>query len=183
MTRSRRKSDHSPARLPERPWRVPVALSEVPDDGRHIDLVADRQVRAAVAELAALAALPRLEAGFDLTLHGRNGLHVVGRVSATVGQICVVTLEPVPQEIDTEFRRLFAHEAEEPGDELEIDPLADLPEPLEGSLLDVGELVTEELALALDPYPRAAGVPEVAVGDDEDGPSGPFAALARLRPS
>ena len=56
--------------------------------------------RAAMAKRAGLAALPRLEASFDVTRHGRGGLHVVGRVSATVGQTCVVTLEPIENEID-----------------------------------------------------------------------------------
>lgn len=156
----------------------------LPEAGLDFDLVASPAERAALARRLDLLALDRLEADGRIDPDSSTGGIVVsGTLRAAVTQRCVVTLEPVPQEIDTEFRRLFAHEAEEPGDELEIDPLADLPEPLEGSLLDVGELVTEELALALDPYPRAAGVPEVAVGDDEDGPSGPFAALARLRPS
>ena len=34
--------------------------------------------RAAIAKAAGLAALPRLEAGFDLTRHGADGLRVVG---------------------------------------------------------------------------------------------------------
>src|SRR5260370_32638037 len=92
MTKSERRS--------ERLWSVPLALSDVPDSGRHFDLVADAQVRAAVAKRAGLAALPRLEASFDVTLHGRGGLHVGGRVSATVGHICVVTLDPLENEID-----------------------------------------------------------------------------------
>ena len=83
-----------------RGWSVPLAVTEVSEAGRHLDLVADAQARAAVATLAGLAALPRLEASFDVTRRGRGGLHVVGRVSATVGQTCVVTLEPVENEVD-----------------------------------------------------------------------------------
>src|SRR3981189_1505141 len=81
-----------------RVWSVPLAISEVPEAGRHLDLVADAKARAAVATLAGLAALPRLEASFDVTRHGRSGVHVVGRVSATVGQTCVVTLESLRTE-------------------------------------------------------------------------------------
>ena len=79
---------------------MPVALNEVPETGRHLDLVADAHARAAIAKLAGLAALPRLAASFDVTLHGRDGLHVVGEVSATVHQTCVVTLEPIENEVD-----------------------------------------------------------------------------------
>ena len=85
----------------KRPWSVPVALSEVPETGRHLDLVADASGALPPSpRLAGLVALPRLEASFDVTPHGRSGLHVVGRVSATVGQTCVVTLEPIENEID-----------------------------------------------------------------------------------
>ena len=48
--------------VPARAWSVPLALSEVSEAGRRIDLVADAQTRAAVATLAGLAGLPRLEA-------------------------------------------------------------------------------------------------------------------------
>ena len=44
--------------------------------------------------------MPRLEATFDVTRLSSNGLHVVGRVSATVGQVCVVTLDPIENEVE-----------------------------------------------------------------------------------
>src|SRR5262249_42520784 len=83
-----------------RPWSVPLALGDVPEGGRHLDLVADSKTRAAVAEHAGLVALPRLAASFDVAPQGRGGLRVIGRVSATVGQTCVVTLEPLENEIE-----------------------------------------------------------------------------------
>src|SRR5262249_38263868 len=97
-----------PERMSKRPWSVPLALSDVPDSGRHLDLVADEKARNAAAKHAGLSALPRLEASFDVTLHGRGGLHVLGRVSATVGQTCVVTLEPLENEIDEAIDLVFA---------------------------------------------------------------------------
>ena len=77
------------------PWQVPVAVENVAETGRHFDLMADADVRAAVARTTGLRDLPRLEASFDVTRHGVDGLHVVGHVAATVGQNCVVTLEPL----------------------------------------------------------------------------------------
>src|SRR4030088_24032 len=74
-----------------RVWSVPLAISEVPEAGRHLALVSDAKARAAVATLAGLAAVPRLEARFGAPRHGRIGVHVVGRVSATVGRACVMT--------------------------------------------------------------------------------------------
>ena len=53
---------------------------------------------------------------------------------------------------------------------------------LAGPFVDVGEAVTQHLALALDPYPRAEGVALSDVWHAEpDADSHPFAKLARLR--
>src|ERR1700689_2503597 len=90
------------------PWQVPVAIEDVAETGRHFDLVAENDVRAAVARLAGLRDLPRLEANFDVTRHGPDGLRVRGRVSATVGQNCVVTLEPLANEVEEDIDLLFA---------------------------------------------------------------------------
>src|SRR5262249_43616400 len=142
-----------------RPWSVPLTLRDVPESGRHFDLFADKQTRAAVAEHAGLAALPRLEASFDVTPHGRRGLHVVGRVSATVGQTCVVTLEPLENEIDEAIDLVFAPAGAPPvvgGAEVEV-PATDEPEPLIGGGVDLGGGATEIFVFGLDPYPREPG--------------------------
>src|SRR5215510_9340638 len=126
-----------PQRSSKRPWSVPLTLRDVPESGRHFDLFADKQTRAAVAEHAGLAALPRLEASFDVTPHGRGGLHVVGRVSATVGQTCVVTLERLENEIDEAIDLVFAPGGTLPqvaGAEIEV-PAEDVPEVLVGGVI------------------------------------------------
>lgn len=169
-------------RMSKRLWSVPLALSDVPDSGRHFDLVADEQARNAVAKHAGLSALPRLEASFDVTLHGRDGLHVVGRVSATVGQTCVVTLEPLKNEIDESIDLVFAPGGALPlvaSGEVEV-PAGDEPEVLVGGVIDLGAIATEFLILGLDPYPRKpdAIFQASAIGDDA---AHPFAALAALK--
>jgi uncharacterized metal-binding protein YceD (DUF177 family) len=169
--------------MAERPWSVPVALHEVPETGRHLELAADERARAAIARLVGLRSLPRLHAVFDVTRRGRDGLRVVGSVSATVGQTCVVTLEPIENEIEEAIDLVFAPPPpsfEEHGDErTEIRP-ADAPEPLTGGVVDLGALATEFLILGIDPYPRKpdAVFAGSAVGD---GPTNPFAALAALK--
>jgi hypothetical protein len=60
----------------------------------------------------------------------------------------------------------------------------DAPEPLTGGVIDLGEIVAEEFALALNPFPRAAGV--VFDGyrteaDDQSNATTAFAALAERR--
>src|ERR1700726_3801559 len=101
---SERKADkQAPA-----PWQVPVTVEDVAETGRHFALVADSDIRAAVARVVGLRDLPRLEANFDVTHHGADGLHVSGRVSATVGQNCVVTLEPLVNEVEEDIDLVFA---------------------------------------------------------------------------
>src|SRR5260370_38109373 len=80
-------------------WHVPLSVSDVPEAGLHIDLTPDEREREAVAAAAGLASLPRLEASFEVTGHGRSGLHIGGRGSATVGQTCVCTPEPLENQV------------------------------------------------------------------------------------
>jgi hypothetical protein len=62
----------------------------------------------------------------------------------------------------------------------------DSPDEIEtaGDIVDLGEVVAEQLALALDPYPRlpdaVVELPDDPVEEAEPRPN-PFAALARLR--
>jgi hypothetical protein len=119
-----------------------------------------------------------------LARRGRDGLNVSGRVSATVGQTCVVTLEPIESEVDEEIDLVFAPPSaptiiEEEGAEIEITPV-DAPEPLTGGTVDLGAITTEFLILGIDPYPRNAdAVFEPPAADGDTG--GPFAALAALQ--
>src|SRR5215468_4721656 len=115
-------------------WSAPIFVHDVPETGRSIALAADERTRAAIAELAGLRSLPRLEAHFDLARRGRDGLRVTGRVAATVGQTCVVTLEPIESDLEEEIDLVFAPPAapvviEEEGTKIEV-AAVDAPEPL-----------------------------------------------------
>ncbi len=177
------KPQKSPPSSPS-PWQVPVAVDDIAPTGQHFDLVADGGVRAAVARIAGLRDLPRLEGRFDVTRQGANGLHVTGSVSATVGQNCVVTLEPLDNEIEEAVDLIFMPPPDRPpqGEEPDAEPRDvkwGAPEPLIGGVVDLGALATEFLMLGLDPYPRKPdAVFEPPPERKPDG--GPFAALAKL---
>jgi Large ribosomal RNA subunit accumulation protein YceD len=161
-----------------------VAVGKVAEAGLHYDLVADEKVRAEVARIAGLRDLPRLEANFDVTRRGADGLHVVGHVSATVGQNCVLTLEPFSNEIEETIDLVFLPRpapVREEG-EAEMQPRArkwNDPEPLIGGSVDLGALATEFLVLGLDPYPRKPGA-VFEPPQEQEPDAGPFAALAKL---
>lgn len=170
---------------PERTWTVPVTVAEIPDAGRHVDLAADAASREAVASLAGVVALPRLEAHFDLTRVGTDDLHVAGRVSATVVQDCVVTLEPVESEIEEAVDLVFTAAPQVPAKFIEASgskALAetDPPESVQDGVLDLGAVAVEFLILGIDPYPRKPGA-EFKAAPAGDPASHPFAALAALQ--
>jgi hypothetical protein len=165
----------------ETPWHVVAAVEDVPETGEHMTLVPDGETRLAIARVAGLRELSRLEANFDLLRHGGGGLHVIGRVSATVGQNCVVTLEPLQSEIEEDIDLLYmpAAAATAIDGEAAAGPKWGDPEPLIGGAIDLGALATEFLILGIDPYPRK---PDAVFEPprDQKPDAGPFAALAGL---
>ncbi len=177
-------TEHKSQKAPPNPWQVPVAVQEIEAGGQHFALAADDGVRGAVARLAGLRDLPRLEANFDVTRHGTGGLRVTGHVRATVGQSCVVTLEPLSNDVEEAVDLIFMprsaatrHDGEaaiEPPDVKWGDP-----EPLIGDCIDLGAIATEFLMLGLDPYPRKPGAVFEPPRERNPDP-GPFAALAKL---
>src|SRR5690242_17207292 len=126
------------------PWSVPVTLAAIPERGKRFDLAADEKTRAEIARFVGLRDLPHLTARFEVTPLGSDGLRVEGEVSATVGQSCVVTLEPLENEVREEVDLSFAPpgddhaEADDDEDAEVFDP--NEPEPLIGGTLDLGLL-------------------------------------------
>ncbi len=168
------------------PWNVPVAVEDIPDTGRHMEVEAPAAVRAALAKLAGVRELPQLSAVFDL-VRQEAGVHVSGQVHARVGQTCVVTLEPIESRLEEAIDVVFAPAA--PGEGLgatkpsgrratasEGEPL----EPMVGGKVDLGALATEFVLLGIDPYPRRPGA-EFAPPKIADSGEHPFAALETLK--
>ena len=168
------------------PWRAAVPVAEIPADGLHRELEAGEAEREAIAKLAGLRELPLLRASFDLVHAGGGNVRVTGRVQASAGQTCVVTLEPLASELDEEVDVMFSSEtppaAAAKAEDDDDDGLAeDPPEPIVNGAIDLGALATEFLMLGLDPYPRKAGAvfePVIAPVDPADHP---FAALGVLK--
>jgi hypothetical protein len=164
-----------------KPWSNPVTVADIPETGAHYDLVADAPTRAAVARAAGLRDVPALAAVFDVVPRG-GAVAVRGEVNARVGQTCVVTLEPIENEVREAVDLLFAPPASAAGADGEVEHgKQEPPEPLEDGTIDLGAIATEFLILGLDPYPRKAGV-EFSAPKPADNPAAhPFAALGALK--
>jgi uncharacterized metal-binding protein YceD (DUF177 family) len=168
------------------PWRALVPVTQIPDSGLHREIVADEATRAAMAQAAGVRGMPSAHASFDLSPRSGSRVQVRGRVQARVAQTCVVTLEPLENDIDEEVDLIFAPveqipELAEPADSDEDFEMVDPPEPIENGAIDLGRLATDMIYLAIDPYPRKPGAVfehEVTAADPEDHP---FAALKALK--
>lgn len=155
-----------------------------PRSRHHVKATSDE--RAALAKRFGLLALDELSAELMVEfMTGEREMSVTGRLTAAVTQACVISLEPVTERIDEQVRVDFSrdvtddpdHDLSIGGGELGVGG-AVLHEPWPGQSLDLGELAAQELALSLNPYPRAKGARLPDPGSMADNP---FAAL-RARP-
>lgn len=168
------------------PWRALVAVVQIPDTGLHREIEADPTTRAAMAEITGLREIMSAHAVFDLTPRSGGRVRVSGRVQARVAQSCVVTLEPLENDIDEEIDLIFAPseqipEIAEPADSDDDYEVVEPQEPIENGIIDLGRLATDVLYLAIDPYPRKEGAVfehQATAADPEDHP---FAALKVLQ--
>jgi hypothetical protein len=172
------------------PWSVPIAVAQIPDTGMHREFEANSNECRALADLGGLREVKSANASLDLTPMREGRVHVVGRVTARVGQSCVVTLDPIENDIDEAIDLIFAPPEQIPAladlvdDAAESDAeIPDPPEPIVGGTIDLGRLATDALFLGVDPYPRKPDAVfdlPVIPDDPEDHP---FAALKALKPA
>jgi uncharacterized metal-binding protein YceD (DUF177 family) len=137
-----------------------LVVDKISAGGVEEHIVARPSEREALAARFGLLDLPRLEAHLS-ALHAEGKMIAVkGTLVADVVQACVVTLEPLEAHISDTIDILFAPAAmlnvgANPPHADEVENEA--PEPIVNGVIDLGELVAQHLAVALDPYPRKAG--------------------------
>lgn len=165
-------------------WRVPVAVADLPTEGKAFELAPDAATRSELAELAGVLAVPSLEANLHVAPDGGGGAIVSGTLRGVVTQDCVVTLEPFDNPISEEIFVRFAPPdsiAEESDRSIDFGS-EDPPDPLVGGAFDLADVVAEFLTLAVDPYPRKPGAVFAAPDGGKAGKeSSPFAALEKLK--
>ncbi|MDV7144436.1 YceD family protein [Tropicimonas sp. TH_r6] len=120
---------------------------------------------------------------------GRNDWRLEATFGATAVQPCAITLAPVTTRIDTKVLRRYSADFTAPTDAEAEMPEDDTLEPLPETV-DLVELLTETLALALPDFPRADGAElgEAVFAEPGAEPlteeaAKPFAGLATLKKS
>jgi uncharacterized metal-binding protein YceD (DUF177 family) len=168
----------------------PVAVNSLGEAATAKQITANEAERAALARRFDLLSLDQLSADLRVQrLPGKGVIRVSGRFEAAVVQACVVSLEPVPARLSVAFEQLYVLAPAAPRQrELVIDAeVEDPPEVLSPGGLDLGETVVQQLALALDPYPRAPGAQAPASSEEAIAAArnadSPFAVLKTLKGS
>jgi hypothetical protein len=140
----------------------PVAVERVGPAGL------DHVLEASPGECIALARRLRLPAMLSLTCRFRleqalaGTLVVRGHLSACILQTCVVSLDDFTAAVEERFVVRCVPEGTE-SDDPDPNTLDEIT--YAGGIVDLGEAAVEQLALALDPYPRSPGavLPDIEV--------------------
>jgi uncharacterized metal-binding protein YceD (DUF177 family) len=154
----------------------PIAVERVGPAGLDVAIEATPAECAALAQRMKLPAVLALSCSFHLERDAAGALLAHGHVRAHVVQTCIISLEDFPAAIEERFTVLCIPAGQESDDP---DPTAPDEIAYADGTLDLGEAAAEQLALALDPYPRAPGAVLPELSDDPEIPL--FAALAALR--
>ena len=166
------------------PLSRPMAVADLAETA--LDVNADTEEREALARHLGLVSLERLEA--ELLISPEDGMiGVLGTLHAELIQSCVLTLEPVESRIEASIQRHFGPDDREGAgdDDVELTlESADPPDSILDGVINLGAVVVEQLALEIDPFPKAPGANFDGFESAETGKEmggGGFAALAGLK--
>ncbi len=159
-------------------------------DGASGLIEATRTEMGEIAGMLDLRGLEGLGMTYRLTRTGARRFRLKGALKGKVTQTCVVSLEPIESHLDVPVEAEFwpwemiaAHEEGEV--EHKSAATSDWPEPINDGKIDLGSIIYETLATALDPYPKKEGVSFAwSEGAETPGPktkTSPFAALGALK--
>lgn len=153
-------------------WSYIIEVDKIGGEAKTLTFKASEQERIDLARRMNLLSIEAAQASVTVQRVSGGIIHVLGFVRSDLTQICVVSLGPVPAHVEDEFEGWYGdkdqalsfararneREARKGHTELELLEEAVDPEPIVNGKIDIGELATQYLCLALDPYPRAEGV-------------------------
>lgn len=121
-----------------------------------IDIIASEKERKLLSIRCSLLSLEYLRAQITVDQISSKKIIVKGDIRAKTRQECVVTLEPFNINIKSSFSQSYLIDNTDLDNNSAVEAENyDLSEILIGDTIDVGELVTQYLSLAIKPYPRS----------------------------
>jgi hypothetical protein len=154
----------------------PVVVERVGAAGLDYLVEATPEECVALAHRMQLPAVLSLTCRFHLQRDLGKALMARGHLTARVIQTCIISLDDFTATVEERFEVRCIPAGAESDD---LDP--DAPDEIacDDGIVNLGEAAAEQLALALDPYPRAPGaeLPDIEVEPEPRG----FAGLEALR--
>ncbi len=149
--------NHKNAKTVEPEFSRPFDISRLSPGGGevHERLDASPDERAALCRRFGLLGMGKIDGIVRLRRMKGKGMRirVSGHLHADVVQACVVTLEPVEETVDEDFTILFSDEVSGTDEAFSVDDDSEPADFMDGRL-DLGEMLAQQLSLALNPYPR-----------------------------
>ncbi|MES1991157.1 MAG: DUF177 domain-containing protein [Pseudomonadota bacterium] len=150
-----------------------IVVDDIPPNGTVIRFDVSESERAALALRFDLLALNSFKGEANIKPWRRHGLIAECKFEADVVQACIATLEPIDAKISQNVTLHFLPSGMIARDmaatakaEIVVDVQnEDPPEPIENGRIDLGEALSEELAMSLDPYPKKSGAVFVPAED------------------
>ena len=160
-----------------------IRVDKLADRDTEFALEAEPEECARLAERFSILGLERLDARvWARRIGGTAAVRVRVNFVADVLQSCIVTLDSVAAHIDEWFEVEYVpggdpdEDVEVVFDADEIDP----PERMQGGEFDIGDVISEHLALSLDDYPRKPGAEigdHIEYAGESETAENPFAVL------
>lgn len=173
-------------------WSVSVEVKKIGAEPKTFRFEASDEEREDLARRLGVVSVEEADATITLQQVKGGIVQAIGTIRAQVTQNCVVSLAPVISQIEEQFEGWFGDEnaavsfarakserdAKKANMETEILEESVDPEPIINGQVDIGELATQHLALAIDPYPHAPGV-KYELGVDTKEENAPGASLRK----
>ncbi|MEQ8333984.1 YceD family protein [Nisaea sp.] len=167
----------------------PVLIKDLKKRVTHVDIEASPDELTALAKRFGLPAMAALRAKVKIARLARDrAVRIEGTIAARLSYRSVVSLEPFNAFIDDTFSEILSQEAAPETDmEIELTPDDENMGLIEDGGFDLGEVLSQNLALLLVEHPRKPGEENAPDGviwaddDEEDEKENPFSVLSEMR--
>lgn len=166
--------------ITEQEWSHFFDVEDLEKDKTRLSIEASEEELEDLARRFDVPAVKKASANLTMErFQGGHAVHIYGELQATITLSCVVTLEEFDADITEPVEGWFAdkqsavsfaaakreREASVSRGEVEMLEEQEDPEAIVDGLIDLGELVTQHISLAIPPYPRKDGA-VYELGDD-----------------
>lgn len=148
-----------------------IVVTGLKNEPEHYQLQASQEECQKLANRFELTKILRLTA--DIALFRDEFVHLKGRIFAQAQRQSVVSLKTFTEDIKETFEVLFSENPPKNSDEI-IDEL-------HNGRIDLGEVVSEQFGLALNPFPHAPDEKSLYIyTEKEEKTDGPFKDLSKM---